>query len=65
MLEEQPELHEMYVMISRQNDGVSRRGWGQIDPNELTGLECPTLLIAGEEDGVCAPGRIRSLGPGN
>lgn len=61
MLDEQPDLHEMYVEISRQNGGASTRGWGEINSAELSSLACPTLLIVGEEDIICHPGRMRAL----
>ncbi len=61
MLQEQPDLHEMYVQIGEQNDSVSYRGWGQIKPSELDQLECSVMLISGDEDPVCPPERIAAL----
>lgn len=60
MLKEQPALHDMYVEIGDQNEGVSLRGWGHSEPEELSDVKCPVLFIAGEEDIVCSPRRLES-----
>lgn len=61
MRAEQPDLHDMYVEIGEQNTGVSLRGWGPVDSSELTRLNSPMLLMAGEEDIVCSPRRLEFL----
>jgi len=58
MMAEQPALHDMYVEIGRQNDGVSRRGWGANHVHELARIRCPALFVTGEEDVVCDPARV-------
>lgn len=61
MLKEQPQLHDMYVEIGEQNAGVSRRGWGEINAEELAEVRCSALLMTGEEDSVCTPRRVKLL----
>ena len=51
----------MYIEINAQNGGVSMHGWGNINASELNDFSSPSLLIAGEEDIVCSPGRLKAL----
>jgi pimeloyl-ACP methyl ester carboxylesterase len=68
MAREQPELHRLFVEISRSSgewdrDALRRAldGMRVRDPHELQAVTCPVLALAGAEDVVCPPANVRIL----